>query len=254
MRVDPSLPVKSYPFPPWLRALTLVAIPIIAVGMLGLGFWQLSRLLERRTANARIEARLALAPVALEQLDLGGDLSLLEYRPVTVRGTFDYAHEIVWRNQAYQGAPGVHIITPLRLSDRTAVLVDRGWIPALAADRVTRAAYQIQTGEAAISGLVRLPGQRRWDFEPQDTPASGEDRLDAWFFLNVPRIQTQVPYALLPLVVQQAPATDPSTLPIRTYDLQLDDGPHASYAFQWFAFAAIAIFGPLIYWWRTRRR
>lgn len=246
--------MKANPFPLWLRVLTLIAIPIIAIGMLALGFWQLSRWQERRAQNARIEARLALAPVPLETLDFSGDVEPLEYRPVTLRGTFDFSQEIVWRNRAYHGSPGAHVITPLRLADSNqAVLVDRGWLPALEAELETRAQYQVPAGEVAISGMLRLPGQRSWDFGPQDIIPATTHRLDAWFFLDVSRIQTQIPYLLYPVVVQQAPEAAPATLPLRDYELQLDDGPHLGYAIQWFAFAAIAIFGPLIYW-RQRRR
>ncbi|MGQ0601781.1 MAG: SURF1 family protein [Anaerolineales bacterium] len=246
--------MKSYPFPLWLRVLTLIAIPIIAIGMLALGFWQLSRWQERRAENARIEARLALSAAPLETLDFSGDLEPLEYRPVTVRGMFDFSQEIVWRNRAYQGSPGAHVITPLRLADSNrAVLVDRGWLPALEAEPEARARYQSPAGEVTISGLLRLPGQRRWDFAPQDIIPAATGRLDAWFFLDVSRIQAQIAYPLLPVVVQQAPEAAPATLPLRDYELQLDEGPHVGYAIQWFAFAAIAIFGPLIYWRQTRR-
>jgi surfeit locus 1 family protein len=246
--------MKSYPFPRWLRALALFAIPIIAVGMLALGFWQLSRLQERRAENARIESRLAQPPVPLETLDLSGDLEPLEYRPVTVRGTFDFSHEVVWRNQAYQGAPGMHVVTPLRLAgSERAVLVDRGWLPLLKSEPEARARYQTPAGEVTLSGRLRLPAQRRWEFEPQDVLPTGSGRLDAWFFLDVARLRTQIPYPLDPVIVQQSPDSTPNTLPIREAALQLEDGPHLGYAIQWFAFAAIAIFGPLIYWRQTRR-
>ena len=254
IRIDPrpDSNLQSHQFPGWLRVLALIAIPVIAVGMLALGFWQLSRLQARRAENARIESRLTAPLVALEQLDLSGDLAAFEYRPVTVRGAFDYEQEIAWRNQAYQGAPGVHVITPLRLADGNAVLVDRGWIPALEADRESRVAFPQPAGEVTINGLIRLPGGRRYDFEPQDKVPEGEGRLDAWFFLDVSRIQNQIPYPLYPVVVQQSPDPQSRALPLRAYDFQLDDGPHLSYAIQWFAFAAIAIIGPLVYWWRSR--
>jgi surfeit locus 1 family protein len=239
----------------WLRWLTFVAIPVVALGMLALGVWQLSRLQERRAQNARVEARLVEAPRPLDSLDLAGDLAQFEYRPVVARGTFDFAQEVVWRTQAYQGSPGVHVITPLRLAgSEQAVLVDRGWIPALEAERASRAAYQRPAGEVEIRGILRVPGQRRWSFEPQDIIPAGETRLDGWFFLNIARLQTQIGYPLYPIMLQQAPDTAEMALPLATYDLQLDDGSHLSYAVQWFAFAAIALVGPLVYWHRHRHR
>src|SRR2546422_7924965 len=43
------------------------------------------------------------------------------------RGIYDYAHERLWHGPSYEGIPGVDLITPLRLADGGAVLVDRGW-------------------------------------------------------------------------------------------------------------------------------
>ena len=46
------------------------------------------------------------------------------------RGTFDRTHETVLRNQIRGDNVGVEVLTPLRLADGTAVLVDRGWVQA----------------------------------------------------------------------------------------------------------------------------
>jgi len=243
-------------WPRWLRAVFLSAIPLVALGMLALGFWQLARLQERRAQNAAIEQRVAQAPLVLSGVSLPEPPEALDYRPAIVRGTFDPAGEIVWRNQAYQGAPGVHVITPLRLTGSdVAILVDRGWLPYTQAELEARRAYPPPAGEQAISGLLRLPVTRNADFLPADPTNSPEQpRLDAWFWLDIAQIETQTAYPLLPMLLVQAPDPEPAALPIRTLVLDLSDGPHLGYALQWFAFAAIAAFGPLIYWWRNRAR
>ena len=53
--------------------------------------------------------------------------------PVTVTGRYDPAHEILARVRTLHDNVGFEVITPLVLADGTAVLVDRGWIPAAAA-------------------------------------------------------------------------------------------------------------------------
>jgi surfeit locus 1 family protein len=242
--------------PPWLKSLFLLAIPVIAIGMLALGFWQLARLQERRTQNAMIQARMQAPPVSLP-VELGsGDWSEWDYRPVTVRGVFDPAQEIVWKTQAHNGAPGVRVITPLRIAGASsAVLVDRGWLPYLEAEPERRAAYPPPAGEVTVTGLLRLPATRDSVLAPRDPPLGPDlPRLDGWFWLDTRAIQGQMPYPLLPVIVVQAPEPGATGLPLREYNLQLDDGPHLSYAVQWFAFAAIAIFGPLIYWLGERRK
>jgi surfeit locus 1 family protein len=247
---------SGQPLPRWLKSLFLFSIPVITLGMLCLGFWQLSRLQERRTQNAFIAARTQTPPVALPTQLGNGDWGEWDYRPVSVRGVFDPAQEIVWKTQAYNGAPGVHVITPLRLAgESSAVLVDRGWLPYLEAEPEKRAAFPPPTGEVIVTGLVRVPAVRISDLSPRDLPLGPDrPRLDGWFWLDTRAIQGQMPYPLLPVVVVEAPEPGATGLPVRELNLQLDDGPHLSYAVQWFSFSAIAFFGPLIYWLRERRR
>lgn len=243
-------------WPRWLRLLFLAAIPLIFFGMLALGVWQLGRLQARRAHNAVIAARLDAPPAAVTPDLFAGDLAEFDYRPAEARGTFDAGQEIVWRNQAHNGAPGVHVLTPLRLAGHpAAVLVDRGWIPYTQAEPEARSAYPAPAGEVVITGVLRLPARRTMDFLPAD-PVLGPDRprVDAWFWLDVEQIQAQVPYPLLPLVLVQTSGASAGQLPLLDFSVDLSDGPHLSYAIQWFAFAAIALFGPLLYWRHSRRQ
>jgi surfeit locus 1 family protein len=241
--------------PGWLRVLMLAGIPFAAAGMIALGFWQLSRLQERREQNALITQRLEMPPI-----ELTGEPILnpddMDYRPVIVQGVYDSAQEIVWKNRAHQGSPGAHVITPLRIAGAdAAVLVDRGWIPYTQTAPDRRAVYQVPKGEVVVRGLLRQPDKRESSFLPADpTLSAGRPRLDDWFWLEVGQIQQQVPYPLLPLIVQQGPGPDPSQLPISGSDIELSEGPHLGYAIQWFSFAAIAIVGPVLYWYQARRR
>lgn len=248
--------MKPQAWPAWLRGIFLAAIPVVFAGMLALGVWQLSRLQERRAHNAEIAARLAEPPAPVTPQLFSADLAALDYRPAEARGVFDPAQEVVWRNQARSGAPGVHVITPLRLAGgEVAVLVDRGWLPYTQAELPARAAYPPPTGEVVIAGVLRLPARRSADFLPADPTLSPDlPRLDAWFWLDIEQIQAQIPYPLLPLLLVQTTGADSQRLPLAEFTPDLTDGPHLSYAIQWFAFAAIALFGPLLYWRQSRRR
>jgi surfeit locus 1 family protein len=242
-------------WPAWLRAVFLAAIPVVFFGMLALGVWQLNRLQERRARNAEIAARLAEPTAPVAPALFAGDLAALDYRPAEARGTFDPAQEIVWRNQPRSGAPGVHVITPLRLAGSdAAVLVDRGWLPYTQAEPSARAAYPAPAGETLIAGVLRRPVPRTADFLPADPVLSPDlPRVDAWFWLDIEQIQAQVPYPLLPMLLVQTSGADAYQLPLAEFTPDLSDGPHLSYAIQWFAFAAIALFGPLLYWQHSRR-
>jgi len=238
---------------PWLGPLLFVVVAVGAVVMIALGIWQLQRLGERRAANAQIRARLAQPPADLSQQSGG----LPEYTPVLAKGSYDFTNEIVLRNRAHDQEPGVHVLTPLRLagSDQ-AVLVDRGWIPYTEADPAARAIYDRPTTVVTVTGLARLSQTSTFFLLPADPTASpAEPRLYSWFWINLPQIQGQIPYPLLPFFLEAAPLADQSILPVSGYDdIDLSDGPHLSYAIQWFSFTAILIAGSLVLWRQTRLR
>lgn len=238
----------------WARALALALLPVAALAMVGLGVWQLSRLEQRRAQNVLIAQRMAQPPLWLTGAPLM-NVDELEHRQAQVRGEFDFAHEIVWKGQAYGGASGLDVITPLRIAGGdVAVLVNRGWISYLQAEPDQRAVYHLPTGEVEITGRLRRPDVRTSPLLPADPPLGpAQPRLDAWFWLDVDQIQKQIPYRLLPLILDQAAGADPAQLPISGDAVDLSDGPHLGYAVQWFAFAAIALAGPLVYWRASRR-
>ncbi len=228
-------------------------ITVLAVVLVALGFWQLDRLALRRALKAVITARLAGAPV---ELDPAPPADLPEYQPVRLRGTYDFAQEIVLRNRSHLDAPGVHVLTPLRLAgSEQSVLVDRGWIPYEQAAPEDRAPYQRPAGEVTVEGIVRPAQQREYAFLPADPPLSADrPRLDAWFRVDVPQMQAQMPYPLLPYYVEAAPGADPRRLPVSGYAVDLTTGPHLGYAIQWFAFAAILVVGSVALWRQRRAR
>jgi surfeit locus 1 family protein len=72
-------------------------------------------------------------------------------------------------------------------------------------------------------------------------PAPGDNRLDAWFRVDIERIQQQIGYPLLPIFIDQSPNPEATSPPLREDDIDLSDGPHLGYALQWFSFAVILI-------------
>lgn len=237
-----------------LRPLFWIAfVAIGALVLISLGIWQLGRLQERRALNAAIASRLDLPPVTLSGQPL--DATDLEYRPVVVTGTFDFSQEIVLRNRAYKNVAGVHVITPLRIAGSDgAVLVDRGWIPYEAAGPELRTAYASPTGAVTVHGLIRVSQPRPSSLAPADPPLGPDrPRLDAWFWPDVSQIQKQIPYPLLPFYVEQDPGPDPNAIPAPGHEIDLSEGPHLSYAIQWFSFAAILVVGSIALA-RQRRR
>lgn len=151
------------------------------VVLCGLGAWQVERLQWKEALIARVEAALASDPVpAPGPADWPGLADgAAEYRPVTVRGTFDHAREIhvvytLVEPKGPVGGIGYQVFTPLRTDDGWWVYVNRGFVPRDRADPATRPDGQV-AGETTVTGLLRAPGHRSW-FMPSDDPAG-----NAWF-------------------------------------------------------------------------
>jgi len=219
-----------------------VAAVVLGALCLRLGVWQLERLEERRARNAAIQSEIDRPALNLNTDPIPSDG--LTYRRLRALGTFDPAHEIVLSNRAYSGQAGVHLVTPLRIEGlQAAVLVDRGWIPASQASPAGRASFAV-SGTIEVAGIGR-PSQQ----EPaiallaDPTRGPGSPPLDAWRFLDLSAIQAQVPYPLLPVILEAAEPVGGISPPRPQSELDLSEGPHLSYAIQWFAFAAIALLG-----------
>jgi len=207
-----------------------------------LGLWQLDRLEERRQRNQTIQAQLDQPIVDLSAgLDPADDLT---YRRLRARGTFDAAHEIMLSNRSYSGQAGVHLITPLEIDGTDfAILVDRGWIPASQAGAGERLAFRLE-GTVEVSGIGR-PSQTEPSIALLADPTAGPDSppLLQWRFLHLPSLQQQVPYELLPVILEATEPIGTQTLPKPQTEIDLSEGSHLSYAIQWFAFAAISFLG-----------
>jgi len=238
----------------WILATLLV---VIAMGVcVRLGIWQLDRLEKRRAFNQRVSAQLAQPTLELTAGAATQDLSGMEYRSVIVRGQYNHAHQVALRNQVWGNQPGVHLLTPLKIEGSDDyILVNRGWVPVDDFASSDWSDYN-EPGTVEVNGMIRA-SQSRPDYggRTDPTPAPGEGPLTHWNFANVERISDQAPFALLPVYVQQAPDPAWRELPNRSFpELELTEGPHQSYAMQWFSFAVLLGVGYPLFIRRRMRR
>jgi surfeit locus 1 family protein len=195
-----------------------------------LGIWQLDRLHQRRAHNALVAAARARPELEIRE-GLPLPIDSLRDRTLRARGAYDYARERLWHGRSYEGIPGVDFITPLRLPDGTAVLVDRGWAPSPDGYHVDQQAYR-EGDSAAVEGMGMVAPRGRGDVDPA---ALGDS----------------LPYKVLPVVMQQLPPSTAVRRPrppgLTRWPLSpLSDGPHLSYVVQWFSFALIIVVGSLV--------
>jgi surfeit locus 1 family protein len=234
-----------------LRSILLVvAIAVVAAVCVRLGFWQLSRLHQKRVINDALVAALTAPPVRMADRAL--PLEAVRGRRVVVEGRYDETRQVLLGGRSHAGSPGVEVVTPLRVSDSLAVLVDRGWLYAPDAATARPDRYP-EPGAVSVLGVADSlrhgaggPPLRR--LAPDSTVLLSARWLDQ------DSLAARFPYALAPYVLRQLPGPGVPANPVRRPPAPVDEMMHISYAVQWFLFAAILVGGSAAVAWSRRRR
>ncbi|MDH3290667.1 MAG: SURF1 family protein [Gemmatimonadota bacterium] len=232
------------------RYASIVVGILVAAVCVRLGVWQLDRLTQRKASNAIVREQLTAPVLAVDDPRVWADPSatdVLRHRRVTGTGVYDFEREVMVMARVHRGVPGVHVVTPLRITDDLAVLVERGWVPA--SDGKRPAIDLAETGDTVlVSGVFVTPGEG----------ATAQSADPGWpryvTGLNVTVLSAAYSYRLAPLILRRTelPATAPTDM--RAIPLPpMTNGPHLSYAAQWFAFATIALVGSFIVFRRQGR-
>jgi len=224
----------------WL--LSHVAVAALLVATVNMGFWQLRRLDARQAHNATVAVRADEPVVSLSEalvvLAAGGTPDDLQYVRVSVEGTWDPGSEVLLANRSQDGVPGVHAVSLLRVygaAGPVGLVVDRGFVPrplVLAGDR---SAWSPSGLSVVLTGSL--------DRFRAGEMGHGEevDRIDRM------ALEARWGLTLAPMWLQAAEPTGADTWPVPAPVADLGDGPHLSYAFQWFVFSVIGLVGyPLV--------
>jgi surfeit locus 1 family protein len=217
------------------RSIAFCVLALVAAAVFArLGLWQLARLHEKVRRNASIAAQ-QLEP-ATQLASVPRDTAGAHYRKATVSGRFGYDQEVILGARTHQGSPGVDLVTPLRIAGSdTSILVNRGWVYSPDGASVDRARWR-ERDTATITGYIEVyapdAGVTKVAREPRLVRRLSRSEL-------APRITSPLaPYYL----VATGDSAD-GAHPARRELPALDEGPHRSYAMQWFAFMAIALGG-----------
>lgn len=213
-----------------------------AAGCIRLGVWQLDRLSQRRAANARLQSVRDATPIDLN----GPHQGVRAGRRVTVRGRFLTERTVVLRGRTYQGTPGVVLATPLALdgSDSIAMVV-RGFVPAPDAATVDPTLFPPPDS-------VRIAGMAIAIIDSGSAVPATVGGRETWRKLVRTSLRERLGNAGLSIAIQVLPESTLTGFPLPLPLEELSDGPHLSYAIQWFSFAAIALIGSVV--WLRRRR
>lgn len=211
---------------------------VFALVCVGLGVWQLSRRAEAVAAIELVESNWDRSPVALSDglPELDSFDQALTWLPVEVTGTYLHDEQLLVRNRPNAGQPGFEVLTPLRLEDGTIFVINRGWLPTGQRQDRPDSIPRAPDGEVTVvarlkAGEPALPGR-----------GAGEGEIAT---IELPQIQERLGQSVYTgafgLLASEDPA--PAERPSATSRPQPDEGPHLSYAFQWFVFALLGFVG-----------
>ncbi len=220
----------------WAGYLALTIL--FAIICSGLGMWQIARRGEALAEIAKVDANFDAAPVpiadALHNLDAFQESQ--KWMPVVMTGTYLAEDELLARNRPLAANPGFEVLTPLRLADGSVFVVDRGWVPtgddqdapdsvpAAPEGQVTVVA-RLKAGEPSLAGRT----------------ASGNQIATINLHDIAKRLGAPTYTGAYGLMATEDPA--PAQRPVAVTRPVTDEGPHLSYAFQWFVFGLLAFIG-----------
>lgn len=216
----------------------LVLTVLFAAACAGLGLWQVSRRNDAVTEINRVAANYDSppVPVATALKTLASFDESEKWRPVTMTGTYLVDEALLVRNRPLNG-PGFEQLVPLQLKDGSVFIVDRGWLPT--GQRQDSPDHVPAPPSGTVTVVARLKASE---------PTVGNRSAPAGQIatIHLPDIASRLG---LPTYTGAYGLLDSETpppaeeRPIGVTKPAPDEGPHLSYAFQWFVFGLLGFFG-----------
>lgn len=215
--------------PRWL--LVHVSVSALVVTMVFLGFWQLNRLDERRLRNDTIAANTS-APIEDATQSMGQENE--EWRRVTLTGQYLAPTEVSIINRSQDGAAGDNLAVVFKTETNGNFLVNRGFVP------LTVSSRSLPEGQLSIVGFIR-PNQTRGTLGAVDSSEKGTTQFQRFDLTRISAsLDVDFNTTYYVQLIKESPSSNapwPSPVPFPA----VDEGPHFSYAMQWFFFALVAL-------------
>jgi len=220
----------------WLALALLLLVP----AFIALGVWQVHRLAWKEALIAHVEQATHATPIPVAVLPQG-TLKPLEYRRLTMSGTYDAQGVTLVTGTSILGS-GYWVLVPLQPDRGPPVLVNRGFVPS--GSRVDPVRRATPSGRVTVTGLLRLtePGGT---FLRANRP--GDDR---WYSRDVVAIAARRGVTIDPRLFIDAQSESPraSETPFAGLTVLTFPNNHLAYALTWFALAALCAVGAIVVW------
>ena len=205
-----------------------------------LGAWQFARRAEAQVEIGRIDANYDAEPVPLQSLlpNLDSFEPDQKWSNAVLRGQYLRDEQLLVRNRPHSGAPGYEVLTPLRLDNGNVFLVDRGWLPFGSTKGIPDEIPAAPPGEVTVTvrllaGEPTIPGR---------TDSADGNQIAT---INLESVAERLDHPLYTgaygLLVSESPAA--ANRPYAAIKPVRDEGPHLSYALQWYVFAILGFIG-----------
>ena len=209
----------------------------LVITMINLAFWQIRRLHQREAFNSTVQSHSnqPVAPIA-DVLTPGVAPGSVEWRRVTVTGTYVAARQVVVENLSQDGEAGRNVVDPVQLADGTVLIVNRGFVPG------TDAVPPPPAGTVTLVGQLRVTEVRSLG-QPSDASGVALTQIRR---IDIPLLTPQLGGGapVQPMYLQLLTSTPPEgKYPANVAQPVLDNGPHLSYTIQWFVFSICVIVG-----------
>lgn len=222
----------------WLAYWSLLLV--FSIVCVVLGNWQFQRRAEAQAEITRIENNYDAPPVPLTEVltnVANFDEDSFKWLPVEVSGTYLADEQLLVRNRPLASGVGFEILTPLLLPNGNVFIVNRGWIPLGPSGAVPAVIPPPPNGEVRV--LARLKAG-----EPLIAGRTASE--DAVGTINLPQIEDLLDRSTYigayGVLISESPAADTG---LAAPPPERDEGPHLSYALQWYVFIIIAAAGTL---------
>ncbi|WP_241156205.1 SURF1 family cytochrome oxidase biogenesis protein [Leucobacter chromiireducens] len=229
----------------WFGYFTMLVIFSIACVLLG--NWQFERRAEARAEIERLDSNYGspAAPLADELPERAAfDSDHQKWRTVWVSGEYE-GDPFLARNRPGPGGVGSDLIQALRTDDGEIFFVDRGWV-SVDGGSAERGDVQIADLPAPPVGPVRVEARLRAS-EPEIAGRTSVGITVA--SIELPELarltgtEGEAYTGAYGMLVSESPAGEHGVLPPEP---ERDEGPHLSYALQWYVFIIIACVGVAI--------